>query len=145
VLLGARRSFDETFPAGGMMDAVEGRQADPILQDIDADAAHDRLNMLVIIDVGDNGLIDAGTLRRTLGRLHGKRVIVVNNRVDRPWQDPNNHTITSIVGQFGNVRLLDWHRASATHPDWFYDDGIHLTPPGATAYARLISTLARTF
>ena len=138
VMLGARQALAQEFP-GGTLDAVEGRQADPILDDVQQDAAAGRLHPLVLIGVGDNGLINPDVLRSTLACLHGvPQVVVINLRVDRAWQDPNNDTLASIVPQFHNVRLLDWHAESATHPSWFYDDGIHLTPVGAIAYTQLI-------
>jgi hypothetical protein len=142
-MLGAREYLDDRFP-GGTMDAVEGRQPDPILADIEEDEAAGRLNPLVIIGVGDNGLITPDVLRQTLRCLRDvPRVIVLNNRVGRYWESSNNQTIASIVPDFKNVRLLDWHAVSASHPDWFYDDGIHLTPTGAMAYTRLIVSAAR--
>jgi peptidoglycan/LPS O-acetylase OafA/YrhL len=143
VMLGARASLDRWFP-GGTLDAVEGRQPDPILHDIERDAAAGKLNPLVVIGVGDNGLIDADTLRHTLLCLRQvERVIVLNNRVGRPWEHPNNKTIADVVQHFDNVTLLDWHAVSSPHPSWFYDDGIHLTPTGAVAYTRLIAQAAR--
>src|SRR6266516_1515946 len=36
------------------------------------------------------------------------------------------------------IVLLDWARYSAGHKDWFQPDGLHLTLPGAAAYARLL-------
>ena len=36
------------------------------------------------------------------------------------------------------VRVIDWVRQSAGHSDWFYSDGLHLTPKGARAMARLV-------
>ena len=143
VMLGAREYLNDRFP-GGTMDAIEGRQPDPILADIEQDAAAGRLKPLVIIGVGDNGLITPDVLRQTLHALRDvPRVIVLNNRVGRYWESSNNHTIASIVPDYDNVRLLDWHEVSAPHPSWFYDDGIHLTPTGAVAYTRLIVSAAR--
>jgi hypothetical protein len=69
-------------------------------------------------------------------------VIVVNNRVGCAWQDPNNRTIADVVPQFANARILDWYAASASHPSWFYDDGIHLTSAGAAAYTGLLARIA---
>jgi hypothetical protein len=143
VMLGARSSLDHRFP-GGTLDAIEGRQPGPILLDVEHDAAAGRLNALVIIGVGDNGLISASALQQALTVLrHVHRVIVINNRVNRPWEAPNNHTIATVVPHFRNVRLLDWHRASARHSAWFFDDGIHLTDDGALAYARMIAATSR--
>ncbi|MDT4918820.1 MAG: hypothetical protein QOH89_3520 [Pseudonocardiales bacterium] len=143
VMLGARSYLDRRFP-DGTMDAIEGRQPDPILADVEQDAAAGRLHPLVIIGVGDNGLISADALRQALRSLRGvPRVIVLNNRVGRYWEGSNNRTIAAVVPEFDNVRLVDWHGLSAPHPSWFYDDGIHLTPTGAVAYTQLIVSAAR--
>jgi hypothetical protein len=142
VMLGARLWLEQRFP-GGTLDAIEGRQPGPILLDIEHDAAAGQLNPLVVIGVGDNGLIDPSSLRAALGCLgHVRRVIVVNNRVGRPWEEPNNRVIAAIVPLYRNAVVLDWHRLSAAHPSWFYDDGIHLTPDGAANYTRLIASAA---
>ena len=143
VMLGARLSLDQRFP-GGTLDAIEGRQPGPILQDIEQDQAAGKLNRLVVIGVGDNGLINSTDLWTALDTLRRiPHVVVVNNRVGRPWEGPNNRTIAQVVPHFRNVTLLDWHRASAGHGSWFYDDGIHLTPTGAVNYTRLIAIAAR--
>jgi len=142
VMLGARPALDARFPSG-RMDAVEGRQPDPILVDIERDARAGRLNPLVVIGVGDNGLISADQLRHTLECLRRvPRVVVINNRVGRPWESPNNRTIARVAPRFGNVRILDWHRLSDGHANWFVDDRIHLTPRGASAYGELIVATA---
>ena len=38
-----------------------------------------------------------------------------------------------------NAVLLDWHGYAGGHPEFFYDDGIHLRPDGAAAYARFVA------
>ena len=40
-----------------------------------------------------------------------------------------------------NAVLLDWYAASDGHPEYFYDDGTHLRPDGAAAYAALIKSV----
>jgi peptidoglycan/LPS O-acetylase OafA/YrhL len=143
VMLGARLSLDQRFP-GGMLDAIEGRQPGPILHDVEQDEAAGKLNRLVVIGVGDNGLINSSDLWSALATLRRvPHVVVVNNRVGRPWEGPNNRTIAQVIPHFRNVTLLDWHTASAGHGSWFYDDGIHLTPVGALNYTRLIALAAR--
>jgi hypothetical protein len=142
-MLGARLVLDNRFP-GGTLDAIEGRQPGPILQDAEHDAAAGKLNQLVVIGVGDNGLINRSDLAYALHCLRNVRhIVVLNNRVGRPWEGPNNAIIASVVPHFGNAKILDWHALSAGHSSWFYDDGIHLTPAGATAYTRLIARAAR--
>jgi hypothetical protein len=41
------------------------------------------------------------------------------------------------------VHVVDWARAAAGHPDWFYGDGTHLRPSGAAAYAAVLATALR--
>jgi hypothetical protein len=143
-MLGAQTALNRHFP-GGTLNAVEGRQADPILHDIERDAAAGRLNPLVIIGVGDNGYLNAASLRHALTCLRAvkRRVIVLTNRVGREWQNSNNRIIARVVPKFSNATILDWHAASAGHPSWFIDDGIHLTARGALAYSALIAAAAR--
>jgi hypothetical protein len=43
------------------------------------------------------------------------------------------------VTRYPNTVLVDWNAASAGHPEFFWDDGIHLRPAGAQAYAHLIA------
>ena len=143
VMLGARWSLDKRFP-GGTLDAIEGRQPGPILQDVEHDQAAGKLNAIVVIGVGDNGLISRSALQHALTCLrHVRHVVVINNRVGRPWEAPNNATIAQVVPHFRNATLLDWHRVASGHSAWFYNDGIHLTADGALAYARLIAAAAR--
>jgi hypothetical protein len=143
VILGARASISARF-GGGHMDAVEGRQADPILRDVARDARAGRLEPLVVIHVGDNGVIRRSQLRDTLALLRGvPRVILVNLHVDRPWQGPNNRAIARAAAGFANVRVLDWHRIAGAHPGWLFSDQIHLTRSGAQGYTALLVRAAR--
>jgi lysophospholipase L1-like esterase len=64
---------------------------------------------------------------------------VLTDRVPRDWQDPNNDILHSTVGRFGNAALVDWYALSKHHKDWFYEDGLHLRPDGAQAYAAAVA------
>jgi hypothetical protein len=44
------------------------------------------------------------------------------------------------VGRYTNARLLDWRGTGAGHPEYFWNDGIHLRPAGAQAYTSLIAS-----
>jgi hypothetical protein len=59
-------------------------------------------------------------------------------KVPRRWEGPNNDTIAAAAQRYPNIRLVDWHAIGNAHPDWFYDDGIHLRPVGRQAYADLV-------
>jgi peptidoglycan/LPS O-acetylase OafA/YrhL len=146
VLLGARSALSKVFP-GGSIDAVVGRQPDPILADVRAAAKAGRLEPFVVLHLGNNGLIDPSALQRTLQMLSAARLVLVLNDhldpYDHTWQKPNNATIGRVVPKFANARVLDWNSIAGAHHNWLYPDDLHLTPTGATAYARLLAAAYR--
>jgi peptidoglycan/LPS O-acetylase OafA/YrhL len=146
VLLGARHALAQVFP-GGSIDAVEGRQPDPILADARVAARKGTLEPLVVLHVGDNGLIDPSDLQRTLRALSGARlVLVLTDHIDpydHTWQKPNNATIRHVVPSFANARVIDWDALAGAHRGWLYPDDLHLRPRGALAYADLLAAAYR--
>jgi hypothetical protein len=95
----------------------------------------------VVIALGTNGTVSLSACRsvvRTAGPA--RRVFLVTNRVPRAWQDSNNATLRACDRSFSarRVRVVDWYRASAGHPQWFASDGIHPSAAGRRAFARLI-------
>jgi hypothetical protein len=120
-------------------DAIEGRQAFDVLNDIARDAQHGTLARNVLIHIGNNGIISPSQLANVLQSLAKyRRVVLLTDRVARDWQDPNNQTIHSVGAHFANVQIVDWYALSGKHSDWLYSDGLHLTPTGATHYTALV-------
>ena len=138
VMIGAA---DELGRAGTVdIDAVVGRQASAIVAVIDAHRAAGPLPPVVVIHTGDNGPFTRGQFDSIVADLAGVRqIIFVNDKVDRPWEGSNNAMLASAAGAYQNVTLVDWHDASSGHPEYFWDDGLHLRPEGANAYARVIA------
>ena len=64
--------------------------------------------------------------------------LLVNAKVERPWQDLVNSRLAAAAERHPNAVLVDWHGLSEGHPEWFAPDGAHLRPAGARAYAELI-------
>jgi peptidoglycan/LPS O-acetylase OafA/YrhL len=146
VMLGARHALAQLFP-GGSLDAVISRLPDPILADVRSDVRKGKLEPLVVLDVGNNGLIDPTELQRTLAALSGARLVLVLtlhlDPYDHSWQKPDNATIKKIVPKFANARIVDWNAIAGEHPGWLYPDDLHLRPSGATGYAKLIASAYR--
>ena len=46
-----------------------------------------------------------------------------------------NSTLVDGAKSYRNAVLLDWHNIGGAHPEYFYDDAIHLRPEGAAAYS----------
>jgi hypothetical protein len=142
VLLGTAPALEALDPHL-TVDAVVGRQAYDTLGAVVAASKSGRLAPIVVIHTGDNGVISPGQLSSTLARLKDRqRVVLINDRVPRDWQDPNNDLLARTAARFPNVVLLDWHSLSHRHDSWFYSDGIHLNPSGTPHFAHMIITAA---
>jgi peptidoglycan/LPS O-acetylase OafA/YrhL len=138
VLLGARSEL-AALTRHLDLDAVVGRQAFDVLNDVTAAARANTLSANVLIHAGDNGIISPAQLDATLRALRDRsRVLLLTVHVARDWQDPNNATIRSVAKHFDNVVVVDWHRIAGGHHGWLSRDGLHLTDAGARAYAHLV-------
>jgi hypothetical protein len=139
VLLGASPAVRAVV--GSMsLDAVVGRQAWDTLDDVVAAHRAKKLAPVVLIHTGNNGVISPQQLTATLGGLADRsKVVLVNDHVDRSWQDPNNKAIAAVDGAYPNVVIVDWNAAASKNPSWFGPDGIHVNSTGAKAYASLVA------
>lgn len=142
VMLGAVPTMKQTFGSVNA-DAVEGAQAAKVLNQVVAD--HDSGNQapVVVLHVGDNGLIGESRLTAALDKLRDrKRVVLMTLYVDRDWQGINNQLISSMPAKYPNVRVADWHGFAQAHTDLLYSDGIHLRPSAFQPYTDLVAHTA---
>lgn len=95
---------------------------------------------VVVVHIGNNNTISSERVNELLDLLADvPRVVIVNLKVPRRWQDINNQRWAEQSAQYPNVILLDWHAASAEHPEFFWKDGFHLRPAGAQIFADMIA------
>jgi peptidoglycan/LPS O-acetylase OafA/YrhL len=121
------------------VDASIGRQMGDTVAA--AHALHDSgtLGDEAIVQVGNNGVITGGELDELLGTLSGmKRVVVVNVKVPRPWEEVNNSVLAEGVPRAHNAVLVDWNAVGSAHPELFTPDGVHLKPAGMHVFAQLV-------
>jgi lysophospholipase L1-like esterase len=122
------------------VDAKESRQFSAGVDDIAERKAAGTLGDYVVVQLGTNGQINPDDFNRMMGLLADrKKVVIINAKVPRPWEDQVNGTLADGVKRYKNAVLLDWHGYGGTHPEFFYDDGIHLRPEGAAAYAKFVA------
>ena len=103
---------------------------------------HDKgtLSRIVIIALGSNGGITDKYFDQMMEQLKEvPQVIFVNNKVPRQWESGNNDVFASGAGRYKNVTLVDWYKTSIDHPDYFKEDGFHLTLKGREVYSQLIA------
>ena len=97
------------------------------------------LGQVALIHAGNNGPIKASHIDEIMQLAGpGRRVIFLNTNVPRAWQDSNNTALASTLAKYPNATLLDWRGATEANPGLVYNDGIHLTPAGASQYATLV-------
>jgi hypothetical protein len=140
VMAGAVDALVQTLgPDTTIVDAKENRQFDQGVDVIQGYRDRGELKDDVVVQLGTNGNINPDDFNRMMEMLKGvKKVLLVNAKVPRPWEQQVNDTITDGVKRYPNAVLVDWHTVGGEHPDWFYDDGVHLRPDGAIGYAQLI-------
>ncbi|MDQ0246128.1 lysophospholipase L1-like esterase [Bacillus fengqiuensis] len=97
------------------------------------------LGDIVIIELGTNGPFPEKTLTDLLGIIGKERkVLFINVRVPRPWEAIVNKTLEEISKKHSNMSIVDWYSTSANHNEYFVNDGVHLKPAGAEAFAAMI-------
>ena len=132
--------FGDAFPRA-TLDAAIGRQLytakDVYRQHVDGGWN----GPVVIFEVGTNGPATADDVREMVESVPSdKYVYLVNVRSPDPLQDVNNALLQQAADEHENVRIIDWHAASAGHDEYFDGDGTHLTAgDGCQAYLALIA------
>jgi peptidoglycan/LPS O-acetylase OafA/YrhL len=120
------------------VDAAVGRQVPDILARLEQYRAAGKLPDRVVVQIGENGPLsedDVRTLRTVLREVD--RVVLVNVRVPRSWDDDVNAALAAAAADWPAARLADWYRASA-RAGLLYPDGAHPTTAGQRVYTRLV-------
>ena len=137
IMLGASSALDRQFP-GIAIDAKVGRQFSEGVEIVRTLSAAGTIPGTVIIHLGTNGTVSTSKCDELFGLLAGKRIVLVNLHVPRPWEGPNNDVLAACAARHG-AAVVDWHTGAVG----LAHDGYHLGGPGPAAYASLIAaTLA---
>lgn len=139
VMLGAAGVMYERIPNITMLDAAISRQAGEVLAILQYWRDAGLLGEVVVVHTGSNGGLSTEQFIAIMDTLRDvPQVIIVNVKVPRPWEGPNNHVIGQNVWNYPNATLVDWHVAATNNPGYLYPDGVHLNPAGQQAYTQLI-------
>jgi peptidoglycan/LPS O-acetylase OafA/YrhL/lysophospholipase L1-like esterase len=138
IMIDAAPYLEQMLP-GIVIDAKIGQQLTQVQSTVPALlAAHD-IGTRLVIELGTNGPYSVTQLDTLLSSLGpAKKIVLVNTRVPRTWQTEVNSTIAAVVKTHPNATLVNWYADSASDPQYFYTDGVHLNPQGAQYYASLI-------
>jgi len=121
------------------IDAEVGRPVPTAIDILRARRNSGRLGEVVVMHIGNNSPFTTDQFDEMMGLMADvTRVVFVNLTVPRGWEGPNNAVLAAGVARYPNAVLVDWHSASADSPQ-LLNDGVHLRPEGALAYAQLIA------
>ena len=104
----------------------------------------------VIVHLGTNGSYPIKTCKQLVQAAGPTRkVFLVTIKVPRLWEPVNNKMLRRCEARFpaDQVHIVDWNWAASRHAaEWLYDDGAHLRPAGARAFARIMNeAIARAY
>lgn len=141
VMLGAVEALQKEIPNLALIDARGSRQAPAAIDILRQRRAAGQLGDGVIIHIGNNGPFtdeQFDEMMQTLANV--PKVLIVNVTGPPVLKAQNNAVLANGVHRYPNAVLVDWSSASANNPEFFAEDGLHLSLQGAQAYADLIST-----
>ena len=139
VMLGVREQLLRVLGSNVLVDAELGRQPRQVPALLRRLRAAGQIHPVVILHLGDNGIFSESVFDRIMAELaEAREVLIVNVKVPRQWETPNNEMLAEAVKRYPNAVLVDWHAASVNRPGIFWKDGLHLRPEGAVVYADLI-------
>jgi lysophospholipase L1-like esterase len=140
VMVGAAGELQRAIGSNLDIDAEVGRQAPAVIEILQKRRAAGQLGEIVVIHIGSNGAFNAEQFDEMMRSLASvRKVVFVNVKVSRPWEQPNNDVLADGVQRYSNAILVDWHAMSASRPELFVEDGYHLQIEGQRIYADLIA------
>lgn len=133
VMLGAISNLQSQFP-NGYFDAKVSRTAwkvAPILKDL---TEKNMLGNPIVLNLGANGDCSK-SCKAEIMQIADKRQVFWLNTTSN---ETANNNLYNISKEYSNLHLIDWSSISSGHSEYFYADGIHLTPTGRVAYTKAI-------
>jgi hypothetical protein len=139
IMVDAAPYLQEMLP-GIAIDAQVGQQLYQVQDAVPQLKSEGVVGNRLILELGTNGPYSVTQLEdliNSLGPMH--KIVLVNTRVPRPWQQQVNDTIAEVAHAYPNATVVNWYGDSAAYPQYFYPDGVHLDPDGARYYASLLT------
>ena len=139
VTLGASPQLLVYFP-NAYIDAEQSRQVRGSLDIIKKLDSEGHLGQTIVYFLGVNGPFldkDANEIMDYLGP--DRRIFWVNAYGQHvEWQDRVNSVIEETAAVYDNLTVIDWAAYAPDHPEWFYDDGVHLNKDGQAGFAKFL-------
>ncbi len=139
VMIGARDQLAGRLGSRFSMNARLGRQAKDFVKLVHKLRAHHRHPDALVIQMGNNGPLYSDDMAafHHYSRDLADHLLLINDEAPVSWEGESNAALLEAAKQWPRTSLVNWHAiAGRSGYTW---DGIHLTPKGARAYARLVA------
>ncbi len=133
VMLGAVDNLYSTFK-NSYFDAKISRTAWSINDIILNLRSENILGDVIIFNLGANGDCSKSCKEEIMATCGNRKVFWLNT-TNLPSV---NETLNNFAKNYTNLYIIDWYNISKGHNEYFYADGIHLTPKGRVAYTNAI-------
>ena len=141
VMLGCAPDLQAGLGQRLTVDAVVGRQAEATIDRLAEYKAAHQMPSTVVIQLGDNGVVSEADMEELRGVLMGvPRVVLVNVRLARSWQDEVNQELAEYARSWPQAVIANWYSNSSQK---MLPDGVHPSLSACSAYARVIVTALR--
>lgn len=139
VMLGAVPVLMEEMPEA-IIDAQESRQVVEAVDILKGLQKEDKLGTTVVIELGINSYFTPATGQEVIDYLGKDRKIYWVTVYGKYLQDQTkiNEVIEGLAEKNDNVQVIPWSQEAQKHPEWFYNDGIHLNGEGRNGFAQVI-------
>jgi peptidoglycan/LPS O-acetylase OafA/YrhL len=144
VMIGAKERLAARLGRRFSMNAKVSRQADEFVAL--ARRLHARGGRIdaLIIQMGNNGPLYSEEMEALREATRGVgELFLVNDLAPVSWSEESDEKLAEAAETWPHTELIDWHSVVDGHQDSLTWDGLHLTPAGAGAYARLITQVVR--
>jgi len=138
IMVDASSYLQQMLP-GAIIDAKVGQQLYQVLTQVPQLKKAGDVGDRLILELGTNGYYSVTQLEALLHALGPmKKIVLVNTRETRPWEQAVNQTIATVAKTYPNTTMVDWYDIGAEHPQYFEPDQVHLDPQGAQFFASLL-------
>ena len=139
VMVGARDQLARRLGPRFSMNARLGRQAKDFVKLVHKLRAGHRHPDALIVQMGNNGPLYSDDMAAFHHYSHalGRHLFLINDEAPVSWEGQSNSALLGAAKAWPRTSLINWHAiAGRSGYTW---DGIHLTPKGAHAYAKLVA------
>ncbi|MFV9672788.1 MAG: acyltransferase family protein [Acidimicrobiia bacterium] len=139
VMLGAKTGLEKAVE-DALVDGTVSRQMKHVPAVVTQYRNEGLLGEIAVVHLGTNGPFSSAHFDDAMISLaSAERVYFVNAIVPRRYEGSVNDELAAGVERWNRAFLIDWHSAAKDHPEYFVQDGVHLTSAGVAAYAVLIA------